>query len=591
MKVYNEKHSNLRPFLIQSLEQIRKIRQFDVEQYIQAKSIVLNSYMSNCGLNACVIAISGGIDSAIVASIINYASKIENSPIKKIVGITLPVFDKNSATNQSQTIEKAQALCNGLGIELHTLNTTLSYEKIYPQVENALQQPIHDDWARGQLCAYARTPIIYYCTSVLSSQGYRAIVVGTTNRDEGAYLGYVGKASDGMVDVQLISDLHKNEVYAVAQYLNVPESILSATPTGDMYDGRVDEEVFGAPYDFVEFYLNYKNLTVLSQQSISQFWGAEDWEQFNQYSQALEKLHHYNGHKYWIGSPAIHLDIYPSAVKGGWIEGVHSGIYKRSSSTIIPTHKFVGFVEENPVLLSTQLENHTITYAFEKTQYADNEITEIQTLLQPREVENFTQWIKKNQDKMMATDEYGRVHDQKQFSKRLSFYDTQFTQLLAERLLASNAFKPLRVFDKHDKTNWHPDHVWKFTGINPMVRVIQYSDNGELIAHYDDSLVIKPYQKSLMTLLIIIDNDCEGGATRFIVDPQDDIDFSQRNFNDWSRLADENEIALSLKPSIGNALLFDHRMLHDGQTIKEGKKIVLRTELIFESCIFNKENM
>ena len=53
---------------------------------------------------------------------------------------------------------------------------------------------------------------------------------GTTNRDEGAYLGFFGKASDGMVDLQPISDLHKSEVRALATRLGVPAEIVEAAP-------------------------------------------------------------------------------------------------------------------------------------------------------------------------------------------------------------------------------------------------------------------------------------------------------------------------------------------------------------------------
>ena len=37
--------------------------------------------------------------------------------------------------------------------------------------------------------------------------------------------------------------------------MGIPESIMQVTPNGDMYDGRIDTEVFGAPYDIVELYI------------------------------------------------------------------------------------------------------------------------------------------------------------------------------------------------------------------------------------------------------------------------------------------------------------------------------------------------
>ena len=77
---------------------------------------------------------------------------------------------------------------------------------------------------------------LYSITAMLTTYNMRSVIVGTTNRDEGLYLGYIGKASDGMVDLQPISDLHKSQVRLVAKYLDVPQSILDVTPTGDMFD-------------------------------------------------------------------------------------------------------------------------------------------------------------------------------------------------------------------------------------------------------------------------------------------------------------------------------------------------------------------
>ena len=87
---------------------------------------------------------------------------------------------------------------------------------------------------------------------------------------------------------------------------------MKATPTGDMFDGRCDEEVFGAPYDFVELYLGYLRGDVDLKLSM------EAQKQFDLYATNLENLHRYNAHKYKVGSPAVHLDLYQGGVPGGW---------------------------------------------------------------------------------------------------------------------------------------------------------------------------------------------------------------------------------------------------------------------------------
>ena len=58
-------------------------------------------------------------------------------------------------------------------------------------------------------------------------------------------------------DIQIISDLHKSEVYQVAKYYNVLPDIINRTPKGDVHDGKTDEEMIGTSYDMVELYTGY----------------------------------------------------------------------------------------------------------------------------------------------------------------------------------------------------------------------------------------------------------------------------------------------------------------------------------------------
>lgn len=85
-----------------------------------------------------------------------------------------------------------------------------------------------------------------------------------------------------------------------------------------MYDNRTDEIVFGASYDFVELYLNYLNMTEEEKNKMICNLNEESKKQFYFYANNLENLHRYNLHKYIAKSPAVHLDLYDSSVKGGW---------------------------------------------------------------------------------------------------------------------------------------------------------------------------------------------------------------------------------------------------------------------------------
>ena len=104
-------------------------------------------------------------------------------------------------------------------------------------------------WSEGQLLCVLRTPALCTARSPCCRRTATArVVVGTTNRDEGAYLGFFGKASDAMVDLQPISDLHKSEVRAPWRgWLGVPAAVVDAEPSGDVWDGRDDDgQMIGA---------------------------------------------------------------------------------------------------------------------------------------------------------------------------------------------------------------------------------------------------------------------------------------------------------------------------------------------------------
>lgn len=311
MKVYNENHhSSVHPELLNELASYRYWRNFKADEYIEQKTALLNRYMSQCHLDTAVVAVSGGIDSALVLALVNHASKQDNSPIKKIAPVAMPLYD-GVLTNQEDATARAQELCLALGLELTTvpINTLVS---AYIDTADSVGYST-TPWATGQMGAYARTSFLYYLNSLLNEQGFKPILVGTTNMDEGCYLGYVGKASDGLVDVQLITDIHKSEVYACSQLLGIPESIMTVIPNGDMYDGRVDTEVFGAPYNIVELYLAER------QKSITVNVSGDAKVEYNEYKAALDKLHAYNRHKYFALSPAVHLDLWSTETDDGYI--------------------------------------------------------------------------------------------------------------------------------------------------------------------------------------------------------------------------------------------------------------------------------
>ncbi len=310
----------LLPELAAELVRVRQARGFDPAAYLEHKLDRLLGYFGAHGLRGAVLGMSGGIDSAVVLGILRVAQQRKPEIMQRIVPLVLPTH--TAAQGQMPALERASRLCKQWGVycpigNLHNVHYAMAHEIDAMLAIDCEPQP--STWALGQLTSYIRTPALYFATSLLTDRGIPSVVVGTTNRDEGAYLGYVGKASDGMVDLQLIADLHKSEVRALAKHLGVTQEIIDAVPSGEMHDGRVDEEIFGAPYDFVELYLALKcEASPHPLVKPLREWPTAAMKQYHDLSENLEGLHRYNGHKYMVGSPAVHLNVLESAVPGGW---------------------------------------------------------------------------------------------------------------------------------------------------------------------------------------------------------------------------------------------------------------------------------
>lgn len=281
----------LHPQLASAVEKYRIQRNFKPEVWLNEKCERLNDYMKTCGLQGCITSVSGGIDSAVVLALCTRAMKIPGSPIKKNIGLCQPIC--SSAWSLERGKENI-ASCKATEVVVDQTKLHFDLAKL---VESAVGIE-GKEFACGQLRSYMRTPCAYYVAQLLGQEGTPSVVMGTGNKDEDFYLGYFCKAGDGVVDVQVISDLHKSEVFLVAEALGVPAATRNASPSADLWEEQTDEEELGFPYAFVEWFTGwYLERGELEKIEFVESLSTEARQQFREFTSACEKVHRRNKHK------------------------------------------------------------------------------------------------------------------------------------------------------------------------------------------------------------------------------------------------------------------------------------------------------
>jgi len=274
------------------LEKYRKEKSFCPSHWVTCICESFNSYLKEHNLSGAVISVSGGIDSSVTLALLKKVYELENSNLKKIYAVNQPIHSSDWSVNRSKE------LCDMCNVEMITVDQTDTHDVLVEKVNCEISK-IGNLYSQGQFRSYLRTPINYYLSQLLNESGYSSVVVGTGNKDEDGYLGYYCKYGDGGVDIQLISKLHKSEVYAVGRYLELPASILNAPPSADLWEGQEDEKDLGVSYDFIELYTGY--YLPLSEEDKMVFLNdlnEDSKTKFVEYGNICENVHKKNSHKF-----------------------------------------------------------------------------------------------------------------------------------------------------------------------------------------------------------------------------------------------------------------------------------------------------
>lgn len=206
----------------------------DLEKAQHAIIDFIRQKTREAGVSGAVVGISGGIDSALTATL-----TVKALGADKVLGIHMP----EAGLTPGADSEDAKALADWLGIEYRTIDISgivSAFMAAVPESEAA------DRLSRGNLKARIRMSLLYFHANQLNR-----MVMGTGNKTE-ILLGYYTKYGDGGVDIEPIGILYKTEVWELARKLGVPEPIINKKPSAGLWAGQTDEAELGMSYETLD---------------------------------------------------------------------------------------------------------------------------------------------------------------------------------------------------------------------------------------------------------------------------------------------------------------------------------------------------
>jgi len=203
----------------------------------------VRDYAHKSGFTRALVALSGGIDSALVAVLAVAALGREN-----VIGVSLP-----SSISSQHSRDDARVLAANLGIRFETI----AIADAVAACESALAPLFAGrprDVAEENIQARVRGVLM-----MALSNKFGSLLLTTGNKSEVA-VGYCTLYGDMAGGLAVISDVFKTQVYALSRWINrereiIPRNTIDKAPSAELRPGQVDQDSL-PPYDVLDAILH-----------------------------------------------------------------------------------------------------------------------------------------------------------------------------------------------------------------------------------------------------------------------------------------------------------------------------------------------
>jgi len=205
----------------------------------QALVLGTRDYVRKCGFGKVLVGLSGGIDSALVASIAKDAMGAENV---LAIGMPSPYSSQGSIDDSRKLAENLRIRYEVIGISELFGEYTRALEPLFAGTKADTTEENIQSRIRG-------------CLLMALSNKFSALVLTTGNKSEMA-VGYCTLYGDMVGALAVIGDLVKTRVYAVCRWLNrdgevIPRAILEKPPSAELRPDQKDTDSL-PPYEVLD---------------------------------------------------------------------------------------------------------------------------------------------------------------------------------------------------------------------------------------------------------------------------------------------------------------------------------------------------
>ena len=218
----------------------RYVPQDEVDAVYDALVLGVKDYVRKTGFTKCVVGLSGGIDSSVVAAIAAGALGPRN-----VVGVSMP-----SEYTASKSMTLAGRLAKNLGIEFKVIPVSGIYRLYLKELKGHTGRSADVGITEQNIQARIRGNILM----ALSNRfGYLLLSTGNKSELATGYCTLYGDMSGGLA---VISDVPKTLVYRLADRINarnavIPRGVITRPPSAELKPGQKDRDTL-PPYDVLD---------------------------------------------------------------------------------------------------------------------------------------------------------------------------------------------------------------------------------------------------------------------------------------------------------------------------------------------------